>query len=175
MSKEVVTEAEVDARIERLVFRYAGQKTVREIGELAGITPDQVIRVKQRVFDNIDVLDINQRRAKLMMDLQTIADEAIEAFRNESEAKAKGPLLSAATQAIKSVLAEVRNLEKQSTGEVNALNAKRVEELLRLVDVVVMELIDFVVENTDLEQETLLILVQKLLVKAAQEADSDLF
>lgn len=121
------------SRIERTVWRNLGVKSVREIAEEAGIKPDQVLRIKNEMLSGIDVLTIDEMRAKAIADLNELAIKAREMVDAGLDDRALAPLLSASTQATKTVLNELRNMEKNSQADVNRLNDLRVRELVTLM------------------------------------------
>lgn len=171
-SKDLVVNEFDDVTL-RTIYKYAPYKTIREIANLTGLKPEQVLAAKRQIIDSIDILTINEWRAKLLMDLQALSDEAMSAFETVAEEKAKAPLLVAATGAMKAVLAEFRNMAKEDTREVDALNAKRLKEILRLFDSVVIRLIDHVSENSDLDKDELIDLTAGWMHEEAEAMDLD--
>jgi hypothetical protein len=172
MAKKEITTQDFDDDTLRLVYKYAQGLSARQVAEKTGLTPIQALAARKQVLDTVDPLTINEWRTKILLDLQKLSDDAIAAF-DHVEDKAKAPMFVAATGALKTVLNEMRNMEKADTKEVDALNARRVRELLRLVENVVMRLIGYVDENSELDREDLTDMMFGWLSAAAEELDGD--
>lgn len=172
MANKEITTQDFDDDTLRLVYKYAAQGlNAREVAEKTGLSPIQALAARKQVLDTVDPLTINEWRTKLLLDLQKLSDDARDAF-DKVEDKAKAPMLVAANGAMKTVLSELARMEKSDTQKVDALNAKRVKELLRLVESVVMRLIDYVDDNSDLEREDLTDMMFGWMSEAAEELDN---
>lgn len=127
-----IEEPEIDDRIERLVWKGLGIRSARQIAEEAGISPETVLRVKKQLLDSVDSLSIQERRMKILADLQELAQEARRRYEGASDEFAAG-LLNSSVAAWKAMFGELARMEKADTSKVESLNAKRVQELVRLV------------------------------------------
>ena len=162
-------EPEIDERIERIVWRGLGIKSARQIAEEAGISPETVLRVKRELLESVDVLSIQEKRAKLTADLQDIAQRVQDDY-DSSPWEFKAGIMNAATSAIDKVLKELARIEKQDTSKVEALNELRVRELLRLMTAVVESGVREVSEEFDLDESRVMDIFNARLVIEAQES-----
>lgn len=162
---------ESSPRLDQLILKYAGQKTAREIAELSGEPESRVLSRKDELLDAIDILTVDQKRQQLLVKLQVIADEAHEMAQTADHKTAAG-LFNSATTAINSSLKQVAALEAKMGGEVQALNEKRVRELLRLVDMTVVKAVDVIADRYDLDHGDLMAVFQEKLVEAAREIEA---
>lgn len=158
-------------RLDALILKYAGQKTAREIAELSGESQERVLTRKDELLDAIDILTVDQKRQQLMVKLHQIADEAHE-MASTADHKTAAGLFNSATTAINAVLKQVATLESKLGGEVQALNEKRVRELLRLVDATVVKAVDVIADEHDLDHSELMAVFQEKLVEAAREIEA---
>lgn len=132
MSEEL-TKMGVTARTERLIWRYMGVKSARQIADDLGLEPEEVLRIKRELLDEVDVLSNEQQRRKLMMDMQEVAADAIEKSKNVLDERNYAPMLAASTQAMKTALNEMNRIEKATQDKVDRLNRHRINELVRLI------------------------------------------
>ena len=161
-------EPEIDERIERIVWKGLGIRSARQIAEEAGVSPETVLRVKRDLLENIDVLSIQERRAKLTADLQDIAQRAQDDY-DSSPWEFKAGIMNAATSALDKVLKELARVEKQDSSKIEALNELRVRELLRLMSAVVESGVREVSEEFDLDENRVMDIFNARLVIEAQE------
>lgn len=164
-------EPEIDERIERIVWRGLGIKSARQIAEEAGISPETVLRVKRELLESVDVLSIQEKRAKLTADLQDIAQRVQDDY-DSSPWEFKAGIMNAATSAIDKVLKELARIEKQDTSKVEALNELRVKELLRLVDTTVSATLREISETHGIEESELFDIFQSHLEPAATDIEN---
>lgn len=162
-----------DPRIERIVWQGLGRKSVRQIAEEAGISPEMVLRVKRDLMDSIDVLTIQEKRAKLLADLQDIAQRTQDDY-DLAPMEFKASLMSSATQAIKTVMNEMRAAEKADNTKVEALNQLRVRALVRIMQATVDEGVREVAERYDLDAADLLEIFNRNLALAAEAEEARL-
>ena len=161
----------VDDRVERLVWKYLGVKSARQIADIAGVTPDVVLRVKRELLDSVDVLSIQEKRQKLLVDLQAMAQKAQDDY-DSSPWEFKSGLLNSATASIKAVLVELNRADKADQSKVEALNALRVRELLTLLDEVVTGGVSEIAERYGLDEDDLFEVFQRNLTEAAAKRDA---
>lgn len=157
-------------RADKIIWRNMGLKPVSEIAKLTGMKPEAVLRRKNELLEEIDVLTIRQKQAKFMVQLDQMAADA----RDKAETIASefyAGTINASVSAIKTVLTELNRLEAKTTGEVERLNSLRIKELLRLMDRVVNISVREVANEYSLDEADLLEIFQSNLVSAAQELD----
>lgn len=158
------------SRIDKLIWKHAGLKPVREIAELAGIRPEEVLRRKNELLEEVDVLTIQQKRQRLMIELDGMARDARDRAEGISSEFYAGTI-NAATGAIKTLLGELNRLEKQDTTRLESLNQKRIAELVSLVREVVDISVLEIAEQHDLDQEELYAVFNQRMIEAAQKRD----
>lgn len=164
---------EVDARTRRAVWNGLGSKSVREIAEETGLSPEQVFAVKRQLFEEVDVLTLEEQRMKLMVSLGEMSELAMQRARESSDPRNHAGLLNAATGAIEKSLKQVRALESSNSDAVAELNRLRVQELLRLIDVTIVAGVSEIAEDHGLDSDDLLEVFQRRLrlEAAALEAE----
>ena len=64
---------EMTERVQRIIWRSLGLKSARQIANETGLKPEQVLAAKRDLLDSVDVLTLQEKRAKLIVDLQDIA------------------------------------------------------------------------------------------------------
>lgn len=123
----------LDERTQRVIWRALGTKSAKQIAEETGITPEDVLRIKNEMLEAVDVLTISQRRQKVMIQLETLANEAHEQATS-APAEFKAGLLNTAVAAHKELVRQLVVLQQEDDTKVTQLNELRVRELLHLVD-----------------------------------------
>lgn len=162
-------EFEIDSRIEKLIWRSIGRKSVRKMAEETGLPVEMVARIRTELLDGVDELTIDQKRTKLLVDLQDIADTARSDYDSADDTDSGSKLLTVAVGAIKTVLGEMRQIEKSSNGAVEALNQMRIRELMRLIDLTVAKTFAVLSERHGLEEDEMYGIFQGFLKPAAME------
>lgn len=157
-------------RIDTLIWRHIGVRTVREIAEIAGLRPEEVLRRKNELLDGVDVLSIEQKRQRLLIELDGMARDARDRAQGASDEFYAGTV-NAASGAIKTMLAELARMQKQDSGKIEALNQLRVRELLKLVDFTVARSVREIASTHDLDETELMEIFQGHLVEAARELE----
>lgn len=161
-------EVEISDRIQKMVWKRLGNTPVRKIAEETGLTREQVIAIREELLDSVDELTINQKRQKFLVELEGISQDA----RKEAETadgRDKGPLYSAAVSAIKTVMAELARMEKTSSQAVESLNALRIRELMRLIDLTVAKTFATLSERHGIEEDEMYEIFQGYLKPVAME------
>lgn len=167
-SREV---AEIDQdRIDRVIWRGIGVKSVRKIAEDAGIKPEEVLRRKGELLDSVDVLSIKEKRQKLVIELDGMARDAREKARNIDSEFYAGTV-NASAGMIKTLLSELARLEKADNGKVEALNQLRRQEILRLIDSAVRKTFASISAEHGVPEGEMMDTFKSSLVEAAQEGD----
>ena len=178
MTKELTTPepAEMDTRLQRLIWRGLGSKTVREIAEEAGVSVEDVMRVKRGMLDSIDSLTIQERQAKLIADLSEVAEIALDRARaiggDAESLRNLGPVLTSAVQAQKTVLNEMRQISKETNGQVEKLNQRRIDGLILLVRTTVDNSVAELAQKYDISTTEMFEVFNRNMLAAAQELEA---
>lgn len=157
--------------LDGIISRNIGIKTPREIAELAGVTAHEVIRRAEELKDEHDAITLESKIHFLLVRLDQIAIEAQEAASKAPTARDASGLYTAATGAITQSLKQLATLKKENDGAVAELNRKRVQELLRLFDLVIEKGVADLAVEYDLDKTELLTVFQGHIVGAARELD----
>ena len=165
MSTEDTTE------LDKYIARYVGIRSPREIAGLAGCDTHDVIRRAEEMKDEVDALSIEAQISFTLRSLNEIAADAKTDAATSTDNRAQAGLYSAAVSAHAQSLKQLATLKKENDGAVAELNRKRVQELLRLFDLVLEKgVADLAVEH-DLDKTELLTVFQGHIVGAARELD----
>src|SRR5690606_38089768 len=124
----------LDDRVRGLIWRGMGVESARETAEKVGMKPDEVLRIRKELLDSVDALTVQQKRQKLIVDLQDIAQRVQEDY-DSAPWEFKAGLMNSGISAMKTVLVELNRTAKGEQEAVDRLNELRVRELLRLIDV----------------------------------------
>ena len=165
-------EPEIDERIERIVWKGLGIRSARQIAEEAGVSPETVLRVKRDLLESIDELTIQEKRSKLLVDLQGIADRARELAESSLQDFQAG-LFNSSIAAMKTILVEIARMEKADTSKVESLNAKRVQELVRLVRLTVDASVYELSDKFDLDSDDLFEVFNRNMAIAAEQLEAE--
>lgn len=168
MTKEV--EVRDQTRVDEFIWRYAAEKSSREIAEMTGEKPEYILRRKRELLEEVDELTIQQVRQAVTVNLHGIVRKTQADYEN-SPMEFKSGLMNSAVSAMKLILTELNRAEKNSNGAVEALNALRVRELLQLIDRTVNKSIKEISKRYNLEEAELSEIFQGHLMTAAQEMD----
>lgn len=161
---------EIDSRIEKIVWRSLGVKSVRQIADETGLTPEQIFKVKREMLDAVDVLTVQEKRTKILVAMEQLAQDALDRADGASDEFAAG-MLNAARGAMKDMLTEFNRASKQDQAAVESLNMLRVRELVALVQEVVDISVTEVVEKYDLPRQDVFDIFNANLAKAAKKRD----
>ena len=159
-------------RVDRIIWANIGLKSVREIANLAGLKPEEVLRRKSELLDEIDVLSIAEKEARILVELDGMARDAREKAQTISSEFYAGTI-NASVSALKTMLSQLDRIKKQDQGKIEALNNLRVKELLRLVDETVARSVREIAATHDLDESKLMEIFQGHLVDAARELESE--
>lgn len=174
MSTELVeVEKRDQARIENIVWRGLGVKSARQIATEAGIAPDEVLRIKRELLDSVDVLTIAEKRQKLVVELQKLANDARERSERISDEFFAGTV-NASVGAMKTVLTELARMEKADQSKVESLNMLRIRELLALLKETVEAGVTEISKTYDLPVEDLFDVFNTKLQASAAKRDAGL-
>jgi DNA-binding Lrp family transcriptional regulator len=167
-----MAENEEQARIDKYIWRYTGVKSIRQISEELGIAPDAVMRRRQELRDEIDVLSVQESQHKVLTELQEVAQILRDKLDNVSDERNFSGIANSFVNAMKTVNAELKAMEKRNTDAVDSLNRLRVQELLRLIDLTVAKTLTQIADENDLDESTLLAIFQSHLKPAAEELEA---
>lgn len=156
------------SRIDTYIWRHVGRKPVSEIAKEVGVKPEEILRRKNELLESVDVLTIQQKRQKLLMELDEMAARAREKAETIGSEFYAGTI-NASVSAIKAVLGELNRMEKTDQGALDRLNQQRIQELLRLVDTTVSSTFDRVAAQHKLEKDDLMEIFQEELMESARE------
>lgn len=157
--------------LDSYIARYVGLKTPREIAELSGATVQDVIRRAEEMKDEADALTIEAQISFTLRSLNEIAADAKTDAKNSLDNRDKAGLYSAAVSAHAQSLKQLASLKKENDGAVAELNRKRVQELLRLFDLVIEKGVADLADEHDLDKMELLTIFQRHIVGAARELE----
>lgn len=158
-------------RVDEIIWKHIGLKSVREIADLCGIKPEAVLRRKNELLDEIDVLSIAEKEARILVELDGMARDMRERAANTIDEYASG-MINSSVAALKTMLSQLDRLKKQDQGKIEALNQLRVKELLRLVDETVARSVREIAATHDLDETELMEVFQGHLVDAARELET---
>lgn len=170
---------EDDERVRSIVWKHLGSKNAREVAELAGVTPDVVMRIKKDLLDTTDSLTVQQHQTRILKLVDETATQAIEWAHdiansgNPDRERSLGPILTSANQFLKLATQMLKETEAKNAAQVEALNQLRIRELYDTV-VLMMEFVTSdLVEDFGLDRETVGKLFEAALGKAAEKLDLD--
>lgn len=166
------TSVEITPRVEALVWKRLGIRSARQIAQEVGLKPEQVLAIKQKLLDDVDVLTVQQARQKLITDLRDIAQRTQDDY-DAAPMEFKSGLMNSAVSAMKAVLVELARADKGEQAQVERLNMLRVNELLRLIDATVDKTLDDIARINSLDKAELLAIFQSHLLPAAKEMESE--
>lgn len=163
---------EISPEVERIVWRNLGIKSAREIAELTGLDATEVVRLKKQLLDEVDVLTLSEKRARILVELQEMAVEARErAYRVDDEFFSGA--INSSVAALKAVLVEVARMEKADNSKVEALNQMRINALVKLVQMSVDVSIREIAGMYEIDEDELQGVFNRNLAAAAEELDTN--
>lgn len=160
-----------ESAIDSLLIQFAGVKSARDIGELTGLEPGEVVRRTQEILDRV-VLTNAQRRAKLIFQLDEITAEMASRYKSARD-EDLARLGNTAAGAIGRVLGELRALEKDARE--NAVEQEEVmgRVLASMVDKALQRAVgELRVRHPEIDAGVLGGLVESHLVEIALEMDA---
>ena len=171
MGTEIVVQ-EVDERTRRQVLALLGRKSLREIAESIGVTPDVVIRIKQDIVDSIDALTVEEHLAQSLSLLRDVAENAREEFERTDDARSKAPLLGAAVSATKLFMSELNKWNDKNSGAANTLNMARQRELITLMQETINGGVKDIEDQFGVDAQEMYEIFNKRLIEAAMGMES---
>lgn len=165
------TDPETDERIREYIWKHIGKKSARQMSEDLGVPPDDILRIKRDLVDSVDELTIQAQKTKLLYSLQELADDAHERSKNVKDERNFSGMVNAAAGAIDKLLKEFNRKAKEESAAVQTLNNLRIQELLRLMDVVVFKSVTDISDEHGIDSEELMAVFSDNLVEAAKELE----
>lgn len=166
-----VEEFEIDPRIEKIVWRGLGVKSLKAIADETGLSRDDVIRIRTELLDGVDVLTEHQARTKLLVELESMVYEARDRAQRSDDEFYSG-MMNSAVAAIKAIQAERQRMSKENKDKIDQLNQLRVRELLRLIDTSVASTLHEIADTHGLDEDELLGIFQSHLRPAASSLET---
>lgn len=166
-----MTEIAINDRIDRLIWRSIGRRSLRQVAEETGVPLEQLAFRRTELLDSVDEISLNAKQAKLLVDLQEIADKAREDYDSEPDKDKGSKLLTAAIGAIKTVLAEMRAMQKADNSKIEALNLLRVRELVEIVQESIAASLPEISEKYGADEDEMLMIFNANLGKAAMRRE----
>lgn len=163
------TDIEITPRIEQIIWKGMGVRSARQIAEETGLKPEQVLAIKRDLLSAVDELTIIEKRTKILITLEQLAQDAIERAEKADDEFAAG-MLNAARGALKDSLAELGRLSKQDTERVQQLNTLRRKEIVRLYTSVVDAGVTEIAERYGIPEDELFAVFNRHLQSEAVKA-----
>lgn len=165
-----MTDIEIDPRIERIIWKGLGVKSVRRLADETGLDPDEIYAIKRDLYESVDELTVQQKKHKLLVTLEEIAHATQEDY-DAAPYEFKAGLANSAITAMKAMMVELNRVSKEDQGAIEQLNALRVRELFALMREVVEVSVEQVSEAYDLDRDELFDIFNGNLAKAAKKRD----
>jgi len=165
-SKEIA-EPVLDARLERVLWKNMTKKTVPQLAEMTGLTNAQVLKFRNEMLESVDALTVDQKRTKMLVDIQDLVDKANAEFDSTTDSRAKPGLLGSAISGMKLILGEIARLEKMASSDVERLNDMRQRELIQLIQETVDASVKEIAKQYGLDTQPLFDVFNRNLMDAA--------
>lgn len=157
---------------QRLLIKWAGIKSANEISELTGIAPEDVGREIDAVLNSIDVLTVQQLRAKLLIGMLEANEELRSRFADMSDRNITAAIATYGANTSR-IQKEMRDAEKADTGKIEQLNQLRIRELLKMIDETVVISVDEIAALTNIDASELMDVFTRNLVVKAREIEAN--
>ena len=167
---EEIERTEDSERVRKLIWRHMGVRSAREIAEMTGGPPETILRVKRELLEEVDVLSIDEKRQRIVVELDEMARDARDRAQGMSD-EFYSSSIQAATGAMKVVLAELKRIGDQDNSKIEALNQKRIQELVNLVNETVVAGVAEIAATHGLNEDELLGVFNAKLIEAAEGRD----
>lgn len=161
----------IDPRLERIVWRGLGKKSVRQMAEETGLEPEQIFAIKRDLLSAVDVLTVQEKRHKLLIELEDLADEARDRAKGTIDEFYSG-MMNSSVAAMKTILVELNRTAKGEQEAIDRLNDLRIRELTSLLFEVVDSTVPLVAERYGLDQDELFEMFNESLNRAAARRDA---
>lgn len=174
VSKEVVVDAEWSEELDSYLLRSVGVKSTAVIAQELGMGPLDVRKRVNELLEDIDVLTVHQERTRLLIELRSLvnrATERLDAIGTGLSDREFAQVLNSTSQTIRVHLQELDKMESKDDEALQELNRRRVAELLKLMDRVVLTSVQEIAGTHDLDESDLLEVFSSRLVEVAAEMD----
>lgn len=161
----------VDPRVEKIIWRGLGTKSVRQMAEDTGLSPEQIFAIKRDLLSAVDVLSVSERKAKLLVMLEEMAHEALDRAANSSDEFSAGHF-NAARGAMKDALTELNRQNKGEQEAITTLNNLRINELVRLIELSVSKTFAVLSDRHGLSEDEMFEVFHSYLKPAAEEIEA---
>ena len=158
-------------RIDQVIWSRIGLDPVRKIAETVGLTPEEVLRRKRELLEQVDALTYEEQIVKALYEMREIFDLTKQRFHGIEERSVAG-VANSLISAQEKILKQVARLQAQNADRVTALNRLRLEELLRLVGTVVERGAQELSDTHGLDFDDVMDVFSNHLVSAAREIDA---
>lgn len=162
---------EVEERVNRLIWKGLGVKSVREIANETGLEPQEVLRRRDEILNSVDVLTVQQSRQKLVVTLREIAQQVQDDY-DSAPYEFKAGLMNSAIAAIKANLVELTRADKADNEKITHLNQLRIRELVELMQEIVDVSVAEVAEKYGIDEDELFDIFNKNLKAAGQKREA---
>lgn len=167
MSDELTT----TERLDRLLWKSVGVKTVRAIAEEVGLPVEDVMRRRHELTNEIDVLTVAQKQHKILVELEIVAQTIKDKLDSVSDERNFSGIANSFVNAMKTINAELRAMDKKNSAAVTQLNELRKREIVDMyvetVDAGVAEL----AEAHGINEDEVFAIFNKHLLNAAKRRD----
>lgn len=166
----LVSADDLDERLHRIIWRGLGTKSPSQIAEDTGLQATDILRIKNEMLESVDVLSIQQRRQKVLVNLEVMSNDALDRAANAGD-EFKAGLYNSAIAAMKEVGRQLAQLQAETSTELDRLNDMRVRELMALVrEATLLSIKEWSVKH-DLDEDELMIEFSENLRKAAERRE----
>lgn len=160
-----------DDRINQLIWKWVGRKSIRQIAEEVGLPVDEVMRRRREMAESIDVLSLEDEMQKALLEWKQVAALVLDKIDNVQDERNFSGIINSFNGLNKNIVAEINRLKNQNSEAVDSLNQMRVRELLSLLEETAGEFIPWLVEQYGVMEEEAGDKLHELLAKAAEKRD----
>lgn len=165
-----LSDFKIDPRLERLVWRGLGVQSVRQMAQETGLSPEQIFAIKRELLSAVDVLTVSERKTKLLIMLEEMAQEALDRARSSTDEFSAGHF-NAARGAMKDALTELNRTAKGEQEAIDRLNQLRINELIRLIELSVSKTFAVLADRHGLDEGEMFDVFHSYLKPAAEEIE----
>lgn len=169
-----VTDDLWNEEIDHMLLRKVGVQSTAEIARELGIGPLDVRKRVNELLEDIDVLTVQQERTRLLIELRALVNRATERLDQIGTGLSDrefAQVLNSTSQTIRVHLQELDKMEVKDDEALKELNRRRVAELLKLMDRVVLTSVQEIASAHGLDETEMLEVFSSRLVEAAAEMD----
>lgn len=110
-------------RIDHLILRYIGVKSPQEISDMTGIPAEEIVSKAKELFSTIDVLTRPERINKLILRMETLAEEVYDRIQNTDDRNVSG-MVNSMRQLYAKVIDELKDLQRMADDEYLEMQTK---------------------------------------------------